>query len=114
MLNEREHFDYYNHDDRSKFANRIFQLIYNKYQGDFANILMLQEAAEFVESLDEYVRNIYEVIDSEIPMMAYIQVHKHGADGYCEWEEYTTVEALNIIEGYCHRFYSLTDKYKAS
>lgn len=107
-----KHFSWFNDDDRSAFANDIFKLIYNKYYGEFSNILMLKESSDMVDRLYEHVRNIYEVIDSEIPMMAYIQVYKNGSNGYSEWEEYSDSEALDIIESYCHKYYSCTERYK--
>lgn len=101
-----EHFSWYNDDDRSKFANDIFKLIYNKYDGNFLNVLMMKEASNMVDRLDEHIRNIYEVIDSEIPMMAYVQVYKSGSKGFNEWECYSDKEALDIIESYCHKHYN--------
>lgn len=101
------HFNYYNRDDRAKFANLIFKNLYRLYQGDFNNALFLSESAKIVDHLEEYVRNIYEVIDDEIPMMAYINVLRSGHSGYCEWENYSSnAEALKVIESYCHKFYS--------
>ena len=108
-MSNQEHFLNYNDDDRSTFANAIFKLIYNKYNGDFNNVLLLKESSEMLGYLDDFVRNIYEVIDSEIPMMAYLQVLKYGSHGFCEWDEYSTPEALNVIESYCYKYYSNAD-----
>lgn len=101
----KEHFTSYNSDFRAKFANEIFKLLYHAFDGDFNNVLFLQKIGTMYDYLDDYVRNIYEVIDDEIPMMAYYQVLVHGSDGYNEWEEYETPEALKIIESYCHKHY---------
>ena len=62
---------------------------------------------QMLDHLEEYVRNIYEVIDDEIPMIAYINVLRSGHSGYCEWEKYSSqADALKVIESYCHKFYS--------
>lgn len=106
MSDFKEHFEYYNCDDRAVFANSIFKLIYQKYKGNFTNPLMLDECSKMDGYLDEHVRNIYEVVDSEIPMIAYIQVLTDGANGYGEWQSYTQSEALNIIKSYCDKYYS--------
>lgn len=107
MDTRSNHFKYYNCDDRAEFANLIFKNLYRLYKGDFNNTLFLSESAKIVDHLEEYVRNIYEVIDDEIPMMAYINVLRDGHSGYCEWEEYSSqADALKVIESYCHKFYS--------
>lgn len=101
-----KHFEYYNSDERSEFANAIFKNLYKIYKGDFNNVIFINESAKMSNHLEEYVRNIYEVIDDEIPMMAYINVLKSGSKGYNEWEQYEQQEALKVIENYCHQFYA--------
>lgn len=93
-------------DDRAIFANTIFKLIYTKYNGDMSNVLMLSECWKIYHHLYNHVRNIYVIIDDEIPMMAYLQVLKNGAKGYAMWEEMSDQEALKIIEHHCHKAYS--------
>lgn len=105
MHNILNHFEHYNSDERSEFANAIFKNLCTLYKGDFNNVIFLNEASKMVKHLEEYVRNIYELIDEEIPMMAYIHVLKSGTKGYDIWEQYDQSEALKIIENYCHQFY---------
>lgn len=71
MHNISNHFNYYNCDVRAKFANLIFKNLYRLYKGDFNNTLFLSESAKIVDHLEEYVRNIYQVIDDEISKIIY-------------------------------------------
>jgi len=102
---EEEYFNWNYLDDRAAFANAIFKLVYRKYNGDFNNVLFLDECKQMTAWLYDHVRNIYEVIQSEIPLMAYMDVLEGGADGFFKWGKFTDAEALNIIESYCHKLY---------
>lgn len=67
-------------DDRSIFANRICKLIYNKNKGDLQK--SIEEAEPYFKGLDQFVRNIYELIEYEIPLYAYYELIKYGMDNY--------------------------------
>lgn len=100
-----DHFKYFNSDDRSQFANQVLGLLYLKYNGDIRNIDFINELKKLCDHLEEHVRNIYECIDEEIPLMALNNVLNDGAKGYSEWEEYTDEVALKVIEQYCYQHY---------
>ena len=68
---DRERVDY-----RAQFANEILQLVYDKYNGKLT-FKMMAEVGEFNGYLEGNVRNIYEVIDSEIPLLALYELHLH-------------------------------------
>lgn len=82
-------------DYRSKFANRVLKLIYQKHKGDLdASII---EAEIFFEEFEELIRNIYELVEDEIPLYAYYQLLKHGAKDYgMGEEEYTDAIAASV------------------
>ncbi len=102
----KKHFECYNHDERSEGANIIFKSMWRLYKGDFTNILFISEVSKVHKFLEEHVRNIYEVIDTEIPMMAWINVLTNGHKGYTEWEDYESQSAaLYEIEKWCHEHY---------
>lgn len=94
-------------DDRSEFANKVFKLLYNKYKGDFENSNFKREATDLAIYLEEYVRNIYECIDREIPMMAWTNYMYYGFDSSA-WDEgeMTEDQWKSIIFDACKRFYS--------
>lgn len=79
-------------DGRSIFANRILQLLYEKHNGDLDKAC--EEAEPFFEDLEEYIRNIYELVDSEIPLYAYYRLKKYGADA----NDFSDEEYLEILE----------------
>lgn len=92
---------------RSKFANIVCQLLYDKHDGDL--VKASEEGEPFYDGLEEYVRNIYELVDSEIPLYALWYLRKHGAHdhgesnyGFSE-EEYKQSEQ-NCIDA-CIKYY---------
>lgn len=96
----------YNCDDRSKFANLILSNSFKLHNCEFSEDF-LSDLKKIRNWLDEYVRNIYEVIDDEIPLLAYYQVKKYGSSGFCAWEEYETNDALELIAKYCKEIYNV-------
>ena len=89
-------------DDRSKFANKIFSLIYQKHKGDLGNCI--DECEQYKFYLDEHVRNIYELVDDEIPLMRYCELINSKPEDYdLTKDEYQ--ELLKIIEERCHWLY---------
>ncbi len=58
-----------NTNHRSTFANRVLKLIYEKCEGNLDKAIILAEP--FFEDFDENLRNVYQFIDSEIPLWAY-------------------------------------------
>ncbi len=54
---------------RSIFANAVLKLIYQKHDGDLD--AAVEEAKPFFEHFENNIRNIYELIDDEIPLYSY-------------------------------------------
>lgn len=79
-----EYFDFEtnleNLDERSVFANRICKLIFDKHSGDLDKSII--EAEPYFNDLEEFVRNIYELVENEIPLYAYYILLKYGADNW--------------------------------
>lgn len=89
-------------DGRAIFANRILKLIYEKNNGDLSK--SIQEAKPYFYDLDEYVRNIYELIDAQIPLYAYYHLITLEADNWCfEDDEYK--DAIERTKKACELYY---------
>lgn len=91
-----------NLDDRSVFANKICKLIYEKHDGDL--IKSVEEATSYFVYLEQFVRNIYECIDSEVPLYAYYQLLEYGADNW-DFDSTEYEEAKRKTEAACVFYY---------
>jgi hypothetical protein len=96
-------YDFEKHDSRSNFANYACRLFikgnnFSIYSSNFEDIQYL------FDYFDEHVRNIYELISSEIPLFGLYQLKKYGKEnwGFSE-EEYN--EALSQTYEACEKFY---------
>jgi hypothetical protein len=72
--------DLENLDDRSKMANMMLKLIYQKHNGDLYKCL--PEVRKLKCYLEEHVRNIYEVIDEQVPLIRYYDLMLLSGDKY--------------------------------
>jgi len=89
-------------DERSEFANRVCKLLVQKNRGNIIN--SLKEVETFYSDFDIHVRNIYELIDREIPLFALYELRKNGADNYgLSDEEYKA--AIKRAEKACIDYY---------
>lgn len=87
---------------RSLFVNRVLKLIYEKHNGDLGSAVA--EARVFFEQFDDIVRNVYELINSEIPLWAYSDLITQGADNFSlDEKEYN--EAIIAAFEASHRYY---------
>lgn len=95
------------HDDRAIFANKVLKMIYQKYQGNFSSVTFQREVLEMKVYLEEYVRNIYECIDREIPLLAWANYLNYGFDESA-WDEGEMTEEkwLKIIYNACEKYYN--------
>lgn len=90
-------------DDRSIFANRVLALIYQKYGGDV--YFAIAAAAPFFQDFENHIKNIYELIEDEIPLYHIYRLVKYGADnwGYSD-EEYK--KEIEKTSNACHFYYN--------
>ena len=72
-------------DDRALFANKICDLLAK--ESDFSLRGSLGAIAIIRQYFEEHVRNIYELVDTQIPVFAYYDLSKVDADNYCWTEE---------------------------
>lgn len=91
-------------DNRSLFANRICKLIYQKHDGNIDEAI--KEAEPFFEDLHEHVRNIYELIPTEIPLMYYRDLLKFGKDNYYDISEQEYQKIILFTKNKCVEQYS--------
>lgn len=85
-------------DERSLFANYICQLLWDSDQLSFDKI------EELNDHLDANIRNVYELIEDEIPLVALYRLNEYGADNYdFDSDEYN--EALTNTVQACYDFY---------
>lgn len=89
-------------DEKSIFANRICKLVYQKHDGNLD--YSIRELAPYFQDLKTFVRNIYELIGSEIPLFAYYQLIKFGANNW-DFTELEYTEVLNRTIEACHYYY---------
>lgn len=93
-----------NEDERAKFANKVCLLQVKHYCYDF------YEAADNLEDIyqmfDENVRNIYELIDTQIPLFVlYELIHLDKDDWLLEVLKITKQEAIDQVILDCISFY---------
>ena len=87
---------------RADFANRVCQLVYSKCSNDIEKAV--KEIEPLYDDFEENVRNIYELINSSIPLFAYYELKKHGADNY-GFDEKEYSEALSNAKSACTEYY---------
>ena len=87
---------------RADFANRVCQLVYSKCGNDIEKAV--KEIEPLYNDFEENVRNIYELIGRYIPLFAYYELKKHGADNY-GFDEKEYSEALNNAKSACREYY---------
>lgn len=89
-------------DERSIFANRICKLLFDKHSGNLEKAI--EEAEPYFNELEEFVRNIYELVETEIPLYAYHRLLKYGADNW-GFEESEYQEKLIRTREACITYY---------
>lgn len=101
FIENQEELDY-----RSIFANRILKLIYEKHSGDLDKAII--EAESFFNDFQEIIDNIYELIDTEIPLYHYYQLLKYGFENWSiTEEEYKT--QIELTKKACKLYYDKTN-----
>lgn len=89
------------------WVNQTCKLLYQKYNGDLNNKEFLNELREYYEGAQEYVRNIYEVVNSEIPLFSWYELKvKYGFDEYMFDEDVTEQMWEEEIIKFCKKYYS--------
>jgi hypothetical protein len=93
-------------DNRARFANSVCQLLVNSKNGDLNE--SLQDVGSLYKEFECNVRNIYELIDSQIPLFALYELTTNGADNWdFNDEEYST--ALLNCRIACIEYYGTTN-----
>lgn len=98
FVNKKDAFD----NDRAGFANRICKLLYiqSGYDVDKA----ISDGEDIFNNLNEHVRNIYELIDKYIPLMAYYELKEYGKENFdMDGSEYE--EAIINTKKACDDYY---------
>lgn len=87
---------------RADFANRVCKLVYNKCENNIEKAIM--EIEPLYDDFEGNVRNIYELIDSHIPLFAFFELKKYGANNFgFNDEEYN--EAIENTKKACIEYY---------
>lgn len=93
---------------RSLFANSVCKLIYRQWDNGCRDLppSAWKEIGIYYDHFENHVRNIYELIDNEIPLFAYYNLQKLKANnwGFTK-EEYE--QALNNSESACVEYYGI-------
>lgn len=93
-------------DFRAVGANKIFGMLYDQYLGQITCEGFIKEAKELSSYLQEYVRNIYECIDNEIPVLMYLDILDANNMEDINIDDLTKEEALKQVKEAIHIFYS--------
>lgn len=88
---------------RARFANRVCKLVYNKCENDIEKAV--KEIELLYNDFEINVRNVYELIDSHIPLFAFFELKKHGADNY-RFNDKEYSEAIENAKKACTDYYS--------
>lgn len=67
-------------DVRSIFANRVCKLLFQKHEGNLEKAM--KEGEIFFKEFEILIRNIYEIVEQEIPLYALFRLRKYGADNF--------------------------------
>ena len=89
-------------DYRADFANDVAKLMYEKHNGDLDKCV--KDWGKFYDYFEEYVRNIYEIADDQIPLTAYYYLLISGADNFGLSEEEFEEAKRRCVEA-CHKYY---------
>tara|TARA_R110000772_G_scaffold43995_7_gene101285 strand:+ start:11128 stop:11442 length:315 start_codon:yes stop_codon:yes gene_type:complete len=102
-----EQFEFVNkleaNEGRSGFANSICKLLYTQAGGNIDKAI--KEGEDLFIGLEDHVRNIYELIDSEIPLIAYYELKKYGADNW-GFDDSEYDKSINNSINACKNYYS--------
>lgn len=93
-------------DYRAKGANKLFGMLYDQYLGQITCQGFIDEANEIYTYLNEYVRNIYECISKEIPVMLYLEILSTEDMEDIGIYDKTKEQALKEIKEAIHNFYA--------
>lgn len=98
FVNKEDAFD----KDRAGFANRICELLYiqSGYDVDKA----ISNGEDIFSDLNEHVRNIYELIDKYIPLMAYYELKEYGKENF-DMDDNEYEEAIINTKKACDVYY---------
>jgi hypothetical protein len=91
-------------DSRAEFANRIFKLLWQKNNGDIDSVII--EAQPFIRLLIIHVKNIYELVEHEIPLIAYIAYSNEDAMTNFDYSKEELEKHLQEAKKACILFYS--------
>jgi len=90
-------------DERSKFANKVCKLLVNKYRGN------AEVATHFLtpiyDDFEEHVRNIYELIDTEIPLFALYELLREDAKDNFGLTDEELSKAIQDTKDACKKYY---------
>lgn len=99
----------FKNNNRDDFANTVCKLIYEKYKGNLEEIFLSNELQLIYKQFNEHVRNIYELIDTDIPLFSFYELKKQETDkGRNRWgmTENEYKEAIQRTITACEDYYS--------
>lgn len=90
---------------RSKFANDVCQLIIDKNNKSLID--SLKEIGDIYDHFEIHVKNIYELIDSEIPLFCLYDLIRHGRHNWHITEEEYAENKLTALRA-CSKYYRIS------
>ena len=88
--------------ERAIFANQACQLLFDKHLGDLEKVIA--DIKPVYDNFQTFVRNIYELIDREIPLFALYELRELGA-GNCSLDETQYNAAISRTTTACAEYY---------
>jgi len=77
----------FKNNDRDDFANTVCKILYSKFSGKLDKIYNSGELKLIYDQFEEHVRNIYELIDTHIPLFSFYELKREEADkGKGNWD----------------------------
>lgn len=97
-------FNYSNNrlDYRSVFANKICKLFIDKHNGDI--FAAVNDFKELNADIHHFIRNVYELVDCEIPLMGLFDLSSYGPDNWDFTEQDYNDAKVRAIDA-CREFY---------
>ena len=94
-------------DPRSDLVNFTCNLLIQKHKGNIH--LAAMEAKPFFKMTSDTIRNVYELIDSQIPLMSYFKLVMLGAENF-DFTEDEYQSAISDATKACSIYYPITEQ----
>ena len=89
-------------DEREFIINHACDAFYKSINGDLDNNISVMW--DMYQGYENTIRNFYELVHTETPLMGYVELKKHGADNY-GYSPADYKKALREYKDICREYY---------